>query len=73
MQVSLSVIKHMIRNGLAVDITYHDGVTRRPVNSTIIFYSAGINGLNGVVLRDNATGQLYAVAGRVRNLFILAA
>jgi hypothetical protein len=73
MQVTLSVIKHMIKTGAAVDITNTDGITRRPYNSTIVFYSAGINGLNGIVLRNDETGQLYAVAGRVRNLFTLAA
>lgn len=73
MQVTLSVIKHLIKTGAAVDITYKDDITRRPPNSAIVFYSAGINGLNGVVIMDNVTGQLYAVAGRVSNLFTLAA
>ena len=73
MQVSLSVIKHLIRTGAAFDVTNDDTITRRPVNSTIVFYSSGINGLNGLVLRDNVNGQLYAVAGRVSNLFTLAA
>lgn len=73
MQVTLSVIKQLIKTGAAVDITHADGITRRPINSTIVFYSTGINGLNGVVIRDNVNGQLYAVAGRVSNLFILAA
>ncbi len=72
MQVSLSVIKHLIRTGAAVDVTNAD-IVGRPSNSTIVFYSSGINGLNGVVLMDNVTGKLYAVAGRVSNLFILAA
>ena len=73
MQVTLSVIKHLIRTGAAVDITNSDRIDRRPLNSTIVFYSSGINGLNGIVIRDNVNGQLYAVAGRVSNLFILAA
>jgi hypothetical protein len=73
MQVTLAVIKHLIRTGAAVDITNADGITRRPYNSTIVFYSTGINGLNGIVLRNDETGQLYAVAGRVSNLFTLAA
>jgi hypothetical protein len=73
MQVTLSVIKHLIKTGAAVDITNKENVNRRPPNSTIVFYSTGINGLNGIVLMDNVNGQLYAVAGRVSNLFILAA
>ena len=73
MQVNLSVIKHLIRTGAAIDVTNADGITRRPPFTTIVFYSSGINGLNGLVLRDDATGQLFAVAGRVSNLFVLAA
>lgn len=73
MQITLTAIKHLIRTGAAIDVTNDNTITRRPLNSTIIFYSSGINGLNGIVMRDNVTGQLYAVAGRVSNLFILAA
>ena len=73
MQVNLSVIKHLIRTGAAVDVTNDKSITRRPPSTTIIFYSRGINGLNGLVMRDDTSGQLYAVAGRVSNLFILAA
>lgn len=73
MQVTLSVIKHLIRTGAAIDVTSAETIKRRPPNSTIVFYSTGINGLNGIVLMDNVNGQLYAVAGRVSNLFILAA
>ena len=63
----------MIRTGAAIDVTNDKTITRRPHNSTIVFYSTGINGLNGIVLRNDENGQLYAVAGRVSNLFILAA
>ena len=73
MEVKLSVIKHLIQTGTAADVTHINGITRRPLNSTVIFYSSGVNGLNGIVIRDNTSGQLYAVAGRVSNLFILAA
>jgi hypothetical protein len=73
MQITLSAIKHMIRTGAAIDVTNDKTITRRPYNSTIVFYSTGINGLNGIVLRNDENGQLYAVAGRVSNLFTLAA
>jgi hypothetical protein len=73
MQVTLSVIKHLIRTGAAIDVTNDKSITRRPPFTTIVFYSSGINGLNGLVMRDDTNGQLYAVAGRVSNLFILAA
>ena len=71
MKVNLSAIKHMIKTGAAIDWTNAE-IDRRPLNSTIIFHSFGASGLNGLVLMDNVTGKLYAVAGRVTNLFILA-
>jgi hypothetical protein len=72
MNVKLSIIKHLIKTGAARDITNATGITSRPFNSTVIFYSSGASGLNGIVIRDDESGQLYAVAGRVSNLFILA-
>ena len=41
MQVKLSVIKHLIKTGVAADITHITGITRRPVSSTVVFYSSG--------------------------------
>jgi hypothetical protein len=73
MQITLSAIKHLIRTGAAIDVTNDKTITRRPPNSTIVFYSSGVSGLNGIVLMDNVTGKLYAVAGRVNNLLTLAA
>lgn len=32
-------------------------------------YSAGIYGINGGLLQDYETGQLYAIIGRCTNLF----
>ena len=73
MQVNQSVIKHLIKTGAAVDVTGDKTITRRPPNSTIVFYSAGINGLNGVVIMDNVTGKMYAAVGRCHPLHVLAA
>lgn len=73
MQITLSAIKHMIRTGAAIDVTNDKTIKRRPPNTTILFYSAGVSGLNGIVLMDNVTGKLYAVAGRGGNLLTLAA
>jgi hypothetical protein len=72
MKVNLSVIKHLIKTGAAVDVTNADNITRRPFNSTVIFHSFGTYGLNGIVLRDDESGQLYAVVGRCTTLFVLA-
>ena len=73
MQVSLSVIKRLIATGAAVDVTGDKSITRRPLNSTILFYSSGISGLNGIVIMDNVNGKLYAVAGRCHPLLVFAA
>ena len=68
MEIKLKAITHMIETGCAEDISYNDGFTR-PLNSTVIFYSCGVNGVNGVILRDDATGKLYAVRGRCTALY----
>lgn len=34
-------------------------------------YSAGVYGINGGLVEDAETGQLYAIIGRCSNLFIL--
>ena len=73
MKVTLKAIKRLVETGCAIDITNCENIKRRPFNSTIIFHSFGQCGLNGLVIRDDETGQLYAVIGRVSNLFILAA
>lgn len=36
-----------------------------------IGYSSGVYGLNGGLVEDMETGQLYAIIGRCSNLFIL--
>ena len=73
MKVTLKAIRHLVKTGCAIDITYSENIKRRPFNTTIIFHSIGQCGLNGLVIRDDETGQLYAVIGRVTNLFVLAA
>ena len=71
MQVNQSVIKHLIKTGVAIDVS-RENIRRRPYNTTIVFYSAGVNGLNGILLRNDENGQLYAVIGRCNALTILA-
>lgn len=62
-EVPLKTITRLVETGCAVDVSYNDGF-ERPLLSTIIFFSTGKNGINGAVLRDDATGRLYAVRGR---------
>ena len=71
MKVTLSTIKRLIDTGAAIDVTNGE-IDFQRAWCTTVFYSVGVNGLNGIVLRDDINGQLYAVAGRVSNLFILA-
>lgn len=72
MKVTQKVIKRLINTGCAVDKTGAD-IKKRPFNSTVILHSYNSNGLNGIVLRLDDTGELWAVVGRCSNLFILAA
>lgn len=73
MKVALKVIRHLVKTGCVIDITYHENITRRPYNSTIIFYSEDSYGwLNGLVLRDDENGKLYAVTEQTEILNILA-
>ena len=71
MKVTLSAIKRLIQTNVASDVT-DVYFTRRPLNSTVIFYSENSAGLNGIVLRDNATGAVYAAVGRCNAVTILA-
>lgn len=71
MEIKLAAIKRMIETGAARDASRAE-ITHRPKLSTVVFYSVGRNGLSGIVLRDNSTGELLAVAGRCSNLFLLA-
>ena len=71
MKITLSEIKRMIETGAAVDRT-HAPDQWRPLWRTFIAYSLSENGrLDGVVIRDDYTGIIYAVAGRCENLFLL--
>lgn len=67
-EVPLKAITRLIETGCAVDVSYNDGF-ERPLLSTIVFYSIGNYGVNGVVLRDDATGEMYAVRGRCNALY----
>ena len=74
MKVTQKTIKSMINSGHAIDVTnWSDSELYRLLeNSERIekpYYSHGINGCNGAVI--SCDGQLYAVASRCSNMFIL--
>ena len=71
MKVSQAAIKRLVQTGAAIDVTNAD-INCRPFNSTVIFHSTGKYGLNGIVIRLDDTGVLWAVTARSTNLFILA-
>ena len=70
MKVSQAAIKRLVETGAAINMTNAE-INQRPFNSTVVFYSSGKSGLNGAILRLNATSELWAIVGRCTNLFIL--
>lgn len=67
-KTTLKEIRNAVRLGLAVDIT---SAAEVPTNYEKIAYSVGVYGLNGCLIQDRTTGEMYAVTARSTNLFIL--
>lgn len=68
----LRELRDLVRLGLAEDYTNKPSeyiYTLRRMDK--IGYSSGVYGLNGGIVKDMETGQLYAIIGRCSNLFIL--
>ena len=63
-------IRTLINADVAIDITHAKQITDIPRSYTQVGYSAGTYGINGAVLRDDVTGQLYAIVGRTTALFL---
>ena len=68
-------LKNMVAEGLAVDITYGTNETRSELEKTEgyytqIGYSAGVYGCNGMLLKGNKTGKLYAITSRSTAIFV---
>ena len=59
-------LRRLIRNGAAESIK-QCGQIHEP--TTTIGYSSGLYGCNGVLLRGNKTGKLYAIIGRTPAMF----
>lgn len=66
-KVKQSFIRSMIRDGFAQELT-PDNI---PANYEKVMYSSGMYGLNGGVIRDTNTGELYAVSKRSTTLFMI--
>ena len=73
MKTTQKELKRLVRTGAAVDVTNasQDIINNIIYNRTVLAYSAGVYGLNGILVK-NYDGTLYAVVGRTLNLFQLA-
>ena len=68
-------LKEMVKYGLAEDITYGNNDTRRQIEETEgyytqVGYSSGVYGCNGMLLKGNKTGKLYAITSRTTAVFV---
>lgn len=68
-------LKNMVADGIAVDITHGTNETREALEKTEGFYtqigySAGVYGCNGMLLKGNKTGTLYAITNRTTAIFV---
>lgn len=68
-------LKNLVAMGAAEDITNGSNETRRELEQkegfyTQIGYSAGVYGLNGMLLKGHNTGKLYAITARTSAIFI---
>lgn len=69
---TLKAPRDLVRLGVAEDYTNKPAenlYTLRRLEK--VGYSSGVYGINGGLVEDTETGQLYAIIGRCSNLFIL--
>ena len=69
-------LRAMVADGIAIDATRATNETRREIEAEEdylrkIGYSSGVYGCNGLLLKGNKTGRLYAVTARTTAIFIL--
>ena len=65
-------LRELVRLGCAEDYTHKPNeymYTLRRLEK--VGYSTGVYGINGGLVEDTETGQLYAIIGRCSNLFVL--
>lgn len=68
--VTRKEIKWLVEIGEAEDITTSEIPTPKGYWEKVM-WSKGVNGANGVLVRDSKTGKKYAVTARSSNLFVL--
>lgn len=71
-EYKLKELRDPVRLGVAEDYTNKPSeyiYTLRRLEK--VGFSSGVYGINGGLVEDTETGQLYAIVGRCANLFIL--
>ena len=73
-EVKRAVIREMIRQGVAEDITHASGRQVEDLNAAEgsfneILWSRGVYGCNGLLLKGRKSGRLYAITERTGVLF----
>ena len=66
-------IKKIVSLGLAEDLTQasHEEIKSKIKHCEKVGYSSGIYGINGGIIQDNQSGQIYAITARNSNLFMI--
>lgn len=65
-------LKELINDGYAIDITYSRDRSAIAEEYNQVGYSSGIYGCNGLLLQGLESGNLCAVAGRTRAIYIFS-
>lgn len=69
-KMTLKEIKRLAKYGHATDLTNAREKKELPEGFTRIGYSEGIYGLNGLLMKGDDTGNLYAITSRTAALWI---
>lgn len=76
-KVSNKVIREMVKNGLAEDVTYmsyeelRDLIHKESDYFPAVYYSRGTYGTNGLICKGYNSGKVYGVTSRTNALFML--
>ena len=68
-------LREMVRDGMAVDVSYGTNETRRAIEAeegyyNQVGYASGLYGCSGMLLQGHKTGKLYAITGRAMAIYI---
>jgi hypothetical protein len=63
-------LKNLVSTGAAIDVTHARSQGDIPESYSQIGYAAGTYGCNGMLLKGNDTGKLYAVTHRTQAIYL---